>query len=129
MLHSKLPYGAKKKTIKKKYNITSHNGVRMHSHQAYIGEYRETTEEHILNKIQVWDANSLLLKEYTTFLSSSLKEGMLRQTNISEAVLYFGIPNSFRKLLLDLYAILKFFNAVFEQSFHNIEQYKLDSKI
>ena len=33
---------------------------------------------------------------------------MLRQTNISEALLYFGMPNSFRKLLL--YAILKFFN-------------------
>ena len=57
----------------------------MHSHQAHIGEYRGTTEEHILNKIQLWDANSLLLKEYTYFLSSSLEEGMLRQTNISEA--------------------------------------------
>ena len=96
----------------------------MHSHQAHIGEYRGTTEEHILNKIQLWDANSLLLQEYTCFLSSSLKEGMLRQTNISEALLYFGMPNSFRKLLL--YAILKFFNAVFEQSYHNIEQYKLE---
>ena len=50
----------------------------MHCHQAHIGEYRGTTEEHILNKIQLWDANSLLLKEYTYFLSSSLKEGMLR---------------------------------------------------
>ena len=33
----------------------------MHSHQAHIGEYKGTTEEHILNKIQLWDANSLLL--------------------------------------------------------------------
>ena len=49
---------------------------------------------------------------------------MLRQTNISEALLYFGMPNSIRKLLL--YAILKFFNAVFEQSYHNIEHYKLE---
>ena len=59
----------------------------MHSHQAHIGEYRGTTEEHILNKIQLWGANSLRLKEYTStyFLSSSLEEGMLRQTNISEA--------------------------------------------
>ena len=39
-------------------------------------------------------------KNIHTFLSSSLKEGMLRQTNISEALLYFGMPNSFRKLLL-----------------------------
>ena len=49
---------------------------------------------------------------------------MLRQTNISVALLYFGEPNNFRKLLL--YALLKFFNAVFEQSYHNIEQYKLE---
>ena len=33
----------------------------MHFHQAHIGEYRGTTEEHILNKIQLWDANSLLI--------------------------------------------------------------------
>ena len=51
----------------------------MHSHEAHIGEYRRTTEKHILNKIQLWDANSLILKEY--FLSSSLKEGMLIKTN------------------------------------------------
>ena len=72
----------------------------MHLYQAHIGECRGTTEEHILNKRQVWDANSLLLQEYTYFLSSSLKEGMLRQTNISEALLYFGMPNGFHKLLL-----------------------------
>ena len=66
-----------------------------HSYHAHIGEYRGTTEEHILNKIQLWDANSLLLKKYTYFLSSSLKEGMSKQTNISEALLYFGMPNSF----------------------------------
>ena len=65
----------------------------MHSHQAHTGEYRGTTEEHILHKIQLWDANSLLLKEYTYFLSSSLKEGIVRQTNISEALLCFGMPN------------------------------------
>ena len=60
MLHSKLPHGAKK-TINKIKIITSHNGVRMHFHQAHIGEYRGTSEEHILNKIQLLDANSLLL--------------------------------------------------------------------
>ena len=75
----------------------------MHSHQAQKGKCRRTTEEHILNKIQLWDANNLLLKEYTYFLRSSLKEGILRQTNISEALLYFVMHNSFRKLLL--YAI------------------------
>ena len=84
----------------------------MHFHQAQIEEYRGTTEEHILvlNKIQLWDANSLPLKEYAYFLSSSLTEEMLRQTNILEALLYFGMPNTFCKLLL--YAMLKFFNAI-----------------
>ena len=83
----------------------------MHSHQAHIGEYRGTTEEHIVNKVQLCDAISLFLKEYTYFLGSSLKEGMLRQTNISVALLYFGMPNSFRKMLLCV--TFKFFNAVF----------------
>ena len=49
----------------------------MHSHQAHIREYRGTTDEHILNKIQLWDANFLLMTEYTYFLSNSLKEEML----------------------------------------------------
>ena len=35
--------------------------IYIYSHQAHIGEYRGTTEEHILNKIQLWDATSLLL--------------------------------------------------------------------
>ena len=42
--------------------------VRMHSHQAHIGEYKGTTEEHIVNKVQLWDAIILLLKEYNTFM-------------------------------------------------------------
>ena len=82
----------------------------MHSHQAHIGEYKGTTEEHIQHRVQLWDANSLFLKEYTYFLSTSLKEGMLRQTNTSLALLYIGMPNSFRKMLL--YAVFKFFNAI-----------------
>ena len=77
-----------------------------------------------LIKIQLWDAINLLQKEYTYFLSSSFKEGMLRQTSISVALLYFGMPISFRKLLL--YVILKFFNTVFKPSYHNIGQYKLE---
>ena len=51
---------------------------------------------------------------------------MLRQSNISLALLYFAMPNSFCKLLL--YAILKFFKTVFEQSCHSIEQYKLEQR-
>ena len=76
----------------------------------------------MLIRIPFCELTSLLLKEYTYFLRSSSKEGMI--TNISLALLYFGIPNGFLKLLL--YAILKVFNAVLEQSYHNMEQYKLE---
>ena len=96
----------------------------MDSHQAHIIEYSGTVELHILIRIQFCELTSLFLKEYTYFLRSSSKEGMLRHTNISLALLYFGMPNSFLKLLL--YAILKVFYAVLEQSYHNMEQYKLE---
>ena len=48
----------------------------------------------------------------------------LRHTNISLALLYFGMPKSFLKLLL--YVVLKVLNAVLEQLYHNTEQYKLE---
>ena len=96
----------------------------MDSHQAHIIEYSGTVELQMLIRIQFCELTSLFLKEYTYFLRSSSKEGMLRHTNISLAHLYFGMPNSFLKLLL--YAILKVFNAVLEQSYHNMEQYKLE---
>ena len=96
----------------------------MDSHQAHIIEYSGTVELQILIRIQFCELTSLILKEYTYFLRSSSKERMLRHTNISLALLYFGMPNSFLKLLL--YAILKVFNAVLEQSYHNMEQYKLE---
>ena len=96
----------------------------MDSHQAHIIEYSGTVELQILIRIQFCELTSLFLKEYTYFLRSSSKEEMLRHTNILLALLYFGMPNSFLKLLL--YAILKVFNAVLEQSYHNMEQYKLE---
>ena len=85
----------------------------MDSHQAHIIEYSGTVELQIqiLIRIQFCELTSLFLKEYTYFLRSSSKEGMLRHTNISLELLYFGMPNSFLKLLL--YATLKVFNAVF----------------
>ena len=97
----------------------------MDPHQAYITEYRGTVELQILIRIQLWNltTDSLFLK-YTYFLRSSSKEGILRHINISLALLYFGIANSFLKLLL--YAILKVFNAVLKQSYHNMEQYKVE---
>ena len=92
----------------------------MDSHQAHIIEYSDTVELQMLVRIQFCELTSLFLKEYTYFLRNSSKERMLSHTNISLALLYFGMPNSFLTLLL--YAILKDFNAVLEQSYHNMEQ-------
>ena len=89
----------------------------MDSHQAHIIEYSSTVELQMLIRLQFCEVTSLFLKEYTYFLRSSSKEGMLRHTNILLALLHFGMPNSFLKLLL--YANLKVFNAVLEQSYHN----------
>ena len=50
----------------------------MDTHQAHIIEYRGTVELQMLIRIQLWELTSLLLKEYTYFLRSSSKEGMLR---------------------------------------------------
>ena len=85
----------------------------MDYHQAHIIEYSGTVELQMLIRIQFCEVTSLFLKKDTYFLISSSKKGMLRHTNISLALLYFGMPNSFLKLLL--YAILKVFNAVLEQ--------------
>ena len=55
----------------------------MDSHQAHIIEYSGTVELQMLIRIQFCELTSLFLKEYTYFLRSSSKEGMLRHTNIS----------------------------------------------
>ena len=96
----------------------------MDSHHAHIIEHSGTVELQILIRIHFWELTSLFLKEYTYFLRSSSKEGMLRHANISLALLHFGMPNSILKLLL--YAILKVFNEALEQPYHNIEQCKLE---
>ena len=67
----------------------------MASHQDHIIEYRGTVELQMLIRIQLWELTSLFLKEYSLFLRSSSKEGMLRHTNTSLALLYFGMPNIF----------------------------------
>ena len=64
----------------------------MDSHQAHNSG---TVELQMLIKIQFWELTSLFLEEYTYFLRSSPKEGMLRHINISLAILYLGMTNSF----------------------------------
>ena len=97
----------------------------MDSHQAHIIEYSGTVELQMLIRIQFGELTSLFLKEYTYSLKKLIKRRNVRHTNISLALLYFGMPNSFLKLLL-LHAILKVLNAVLEQSYHNMEQSKLE---
>ena len=96
----------------------------MDSYQAHMIEYSGTVELQMLIRIQFGELTSLFLKEYTYFLRSSSNEGILRHSYISLALLYFFLPISFLRLLL--YAILKVFNAVLEQSYQNMEQYKLE---
>ena len=67
----------------------------MDSHKANIIEYKGTVQLQTLVRIQLWELISLFLKAYTYFLRSSSNEGMLRHTNISLALLYFGMPNNF----------------------------------
>ena len=82
----------------------AHYSVRMDSHQAHIIEYSGTVELQMLLRIQFCELTSLFLKEYTYFLRSSSKEGMLRHANILLALFYFGMPNNFLKLLFICYS-------------------------
>ena len=66
----------------------------MDSHQAHNIEYSGTVELQILIRIQFCELTILFLKEYIYFLRSSSKEGMLRHTNISLALLYFPLQKT-----------------------------------
>ena len=60
------------------------------------------------------------------FLSNSPNDLILSFTNISLALLYFGIPNNLRRLLL--LAILNFLMAVTVPLYNIVEQYILEQK-
>ena len=59
----------------------------MDSHQAHIIEYSGTVELQILIRIQFCELTSLFLKEYTYFLRSSSKEGMLRHKHFTSTII------------------------------------------
>ena len=59
----------------------------MHSHQTYIREYKGTTEEHILNRIQLWDAISLFLEEYTYFLKNKNKNTFISENKYNTIII------------------------------------------
>ena len=67
---------------------------------------------------------NLFIKQNTYFFSNLPSDFIFSCTNISVALLYFGMPNNLRMLLL--YAILNFLIAATVPLYHIVEQYILD---
>ena len=59
-----------------------------------------TEESQIETSIELSETVNLFIKQNTYFLSNSSNDLILSCTNISLALLYFGIPNNLRRLLL-----------------------------
>ena len=64
------------------------------------------------------------VKQNTYFLSNSPNDLILSCTNISLALLYFGMPNNLQRLIL--YAILNFLAAVTVPLYHIVEQHRTE---
>ena len=98
----------------------------MSYHQFQIFEKIGTEESQIDTTIELSEIVNLLIKQNTYFLSNSPNNFIFSCTNISLALLYFGMPNNLRRLLL--YAILNFLIAVTAPLYHIVEQYILEQK-
>ena len=98
----------------------------MSYHQFQIFEKIGTDESQIDTSIELSERVNLLIKQNTFFISNSPNDFILSCTNISLALLYFGMPNNLRRLLL--YAILNFLIAVTVPLYHIVEQYILEQK-
>ena len=96
-------------------------------HQFQIFEKIGAEESQIDTSIELSEKVNLLIKQNTYFLSNSPNDFIFSCTNISLALLYFGMPNNLRMLLL-LYAILNFLIAVTVPLYHIVEQYILEQK-
>ena len=96
------------------YNAT------MSYHQFQIFEKIGTEESQIDTKSRV----NLLIKQNTYFLSNSPNDFIFSCTNISLALLYFGMPNNLRRLLL--YAILNFLITVTVPLYHIVEHIRTE---
>ena len=93
----------------------------MSYHQFQMFEKIGTEESQIETSIELSEIVNLFIKQNTYFLSNSANDLILSCTNISLALLYFGIPNNLRRLLLK--AILNFLIAVTVPLYHIVEQY------
>ena len=98
----------------------------MSYHQFKIFEKIGTEESQIDTSIELSDRVNLSIRRNTYFLSNSPNGFIFSCTNISLALLYFGMPNNLRRLLL--YAILNFLIAVTVPLYHIVEQYILEQK-
>ena len=72
----------------------------MSYHHFQMFEKIGTEESQIETSIKLSETVNLFIKQNTYFLSISLNDLILSCMNISLALLYFGIPNNLRKLLL-----------------------------
>ena len=98
----------------------------MSYHQFQVLEKVGAEESQIDASIELSERINLFLKQNAYFLSNSPIDIILSYTNISLVLLYFGMPNNFRKLLL--YPILIFFMTVTVPLYHIVEQYILEQK-
>ena len=69
-------------------------------HQLQISEKIRTEESQIDASIELLEKINLFIKQNIYFLCNLLDDLILSCTNISLALLYFGIPNNLRGLLL-----------------------------
>ena len=98
----------------------------MSYHQFQIFEKIGTEESQIDTSIKLSERVNQLIKQNTYFLSNPQGDFIFSCTNFSLALLYFGMPNNLRRLLL--YAILNFLTAVTVSLYHIVEQYILEQK-
>ena len=72
----------------------------MSYHQFQMFEKIGTEESQLETSIELSETLNLFIKQKTYFLSNSPNDLILSYTNISLALLYVGIPNNLRRLLL-----------------------------
>ena len=93
----------------------------MSYHQLQLFEKIGTEESQIDASIRLSERINLFIKQNTCFLRNSPNDVILSCTNMSIALLYFGMPNNLQRLLL--YAILHFRIAITVPLYHKEEQY------
>ena len=98
----------------------------MSYHQFQMFEKIGTEESQIETSIELSEIVNLSIKQNTYFLSNSPNVFIFSCTNIALALLYFGMTNNLRRLLL--YAILNFLIAVIVLLYHIVEQYILEQR-